>query len=74
MAKRYRPDRLLLVATLGLLSLGVVMVFSASAVYAAELYDNVDEGGHRVLVEIQNSKFEIQDSKFKVESQESKVT
>ena len=40
MAKRYRPDRLLLIATLGLLSLGVVMVFSASAVYAAELYDH----------------------------------
>ena len=40
MAKHYRPDRLLLIATLGLLALGVVMVFSASAVYASELYGN----------------------------------
>lgn len=40
MAKHYRPDRLLIIATLGLLTLGVVMVFSASAVYASELYGN----------------------------------
>jgi cell division protein FtsW len=36
-AKRYRPDRVLLGALVGLLMLGVVMVFSASAVYAAEV-------------------------------------
>jgi cell division protein FtsW len=40
MAKHYRPDRLLIIATLGLLALGVVMVFSASAVYASELFGN----------------------------------
>ena len=40
MAKHYRPDRLLIIATLGLLALGVVMVFSASAVYASELFNN----------------------------------
>ncbi|MGH9863668.1 MAG: putative lipid II flippase FtsW [Candidatus Acidiferrales bacterium] len=38
MAKRYRPDRVLLGVTLALVSLGVVMVFSASAVYAAESF------------------------------------
>lgn len=38
MAKRYRPDRVLFGATVGLLMVGVVMVFSASALYAAELY------------------------------------
>lgn len=38
MAKRYRPDRVLLATTLALLVLGVVMVFSASAIYAAELF------------------------------------
>ena len=38
MAKRYRPDRILFATTLALLMLGVVMVFSASAVYAAELF------------------------------------
>jgi len=38
MAKRYRHDRVLFAATLALLMLGVVMVFSASAVYAAELF------------------------------------
>lgn len=38
MAKRYRPDHVLLGVTLALLVLGVVMVFSASAVYADEFY------------------------------------
>jgi cell division protein FtsW len=38
MAKRYRPDHVLFGATLALLMLGVVMVFSASVVYAAELF------------------------------------
>lgn len=38
MAKRYRPDRILFGVTLALLVLGVVMVFSASAVYAAEVF------------------------------------
>ncbi len=39
MAVRYRPDRVLSAATLALLMLGVVMVFSASAMFAAELFD-----------------------------------
>lgn len=38
MAKRYRPDPILSGATVALLMLGLVMVFSASAVYAAELF------------------------------------
>lgn len=38
MAKRYRPDRILLVTTLALVVLGVLMVFSASAVLASEVY------------------------------------
>lgn len=38
MAKRYRPDRVLFGVTLALLMLGIVMVFSASAVYADELF------------------------------------
>lgn len=38
MARRYSPDYVLFSATLLLLLLGVVMVFSASAVYASELY------------------------------------
>lgn len=38
MAKRYRPDRVLFGVTLALLVLGIVMVFSASAVYADELF------------------------------------
>lgn len=40
MAKHYRPDRVLLGVTLALLMLGVVMVFSASAIYAAELFNH----------------------------------
>ena len=38
MAKRYRPDRILLITTLTLVVLGVLMVFSASAMLASELY------------------------------------
>ncbi|MEE8200149.1 MAG: FtsW/RodA/SpoVE family cell cycle protein, partial [Candidatus Acidoferrales bacterium] len=38
MAKRYQHDRWLLGVTMALLVLGVVMVFSASAVYADELF------------------------------------
>lgn len=37
MAKHYRPDRVLLSVTLTLVVLGVLAVFSASAVYASEL-------------------------------------
>ncbi|MBI4466529.1 MAG: putative lipid II flippase FtsW [Acidobacteria bacterium] len=37
MAKHYRPDRVLFGATVVLLLVGVVMVFSASAMYATEL-------------------------------------
>ncbi|MFB3153951.1 MAG: FtsW/RodA/SpoVE family cell cycle protein, partial [Candidatus Acidiferrales bacterium] len=40
MAKRYRPDRVLFASLLILLVLGIVMVFSASAIYASELYDS----------------------------------
>ncbi len=38
MAKRYGHDKILFGATIALLVVGVVMVFSASAVYATELY------------------------------------
>ena len=38
MAKRYGHDKILFGVTLALLLVGVVMVFSASAVYATELY------------------------------------
>lgn len=38
MAKHYQPDRVLFGVSLALLVLGVVMVFSASAIYAAELF------------------------------------
>ena len=38
MARQYTPDYVLFSATLVLAALGVVMVFSASAVYAGELY------------------------------------
>lgn len=40
MAKRLEPDRLLFGVTLALLSLGIVMVFSASAIHARELTGN----------------------------------